>query len=97
MNAASHSQRIALAFGGLVIVGMAASATGCSPTKEKPAETNAPTQSSGSPAPTHESPEPTPTNKAAPTINPTGPNSFTPPVLAPPAPTALPGNVVTGR
>ena len=30
------------------------------------------------------------------TVNPTGPNSFAPAITPPPAPTALPGNVITG-
>lgn len=90
MKSTDVSRRIALALSVIAVITVGASAAGCADTKEKPSETTAPTQSSGSPTPS-------PTNKAGPTINPTGPNSFTPSVLAPPAPTALPGNVVTGR
>jgi hypothetical protein len=58
------------------------SLTACSSTKEKPAETKAPSASS-------EAPAPSPTEKKS-------VGSFTPSVKAPPAPTALPGNVITG-
>ncbi|MFN8072243.1 MAG: hypothetical protein U0R66_10635 [Mycobacterium sp.] len=79
------TRQLALAAGALAIVGMG-SLTACSKdTKEKPAETTAPSQSSSAPAPA-------PTEKAVGG----GANSFSPSVTARPAPTALPGNVVTG-
>lgn len=55
--------------------------TACSQ-QEKPTETKAPSSSTA--------PSPSPTEK----IN---VGSFTPTVKAPPAPTALPGNVITGN
>lgn len=80
------TRQLALAAGAVAIVGMGA-LTACSTgTKEKPAETTAPSQSSSAPN------APSPTEKAAGG----GANSFTPSVKARPAPTALPGNVVTG-
>ncbi|MGI9164634.1 MAG: hypothetical protein ACR2JI_17185 [Mycobacterium sp.] len=77
-------RKIALLAGTAALVGMG-TMTACS-TKEKPAETVAP--SSGSSAPV------SPTEKSA---KPGGNNSFSPTVKAPPAPTALPGNVITGN
>ncbi len=77
------TRQLALAAGALAIVGMG-SLTACSKdTKEKPAETKAPSSSA---------PAPAPTEKAVGG----GANSFSPSVTARPAPTALPGNVVTG-
>lgn len=77
------SRRVALVAGAVAIAGMG-SLTACSKeTKEKPAETKAPSESSA-PA------SPSPTEKQS-------VGSFTPSVKAPPAPTALPGNVVTGN
>jgi hypothetical protein len=80
------TRHFALAAGATAILGMGALSACSSDTKEKPAETKAPTQSSA-PA------KPSPTEKA---VGPGGNNSFTPTVKARPAPTALPGNVVTG-
>ena len=82
------TRQIALAAGAAALVGMG-TLTACS-TKEKPAETTKPSPSSSAPA----SPNaPVPTEKA---VSPGGPNSFSPTVKARPAPTALPGNVITG-
>ncbi|WP_431234227.1 hypothetical protein ACQ856_06330 [Mycolicibacterium psychrotolerans] len=60
--------------------------TACGKDKEKAPESTTPTTTTSAPAPS-------PTEKA---VAPGGPNSFTPTVKAPPAPTALPGNVITG-
>lgn len=76
------SRRVAVVAGAAAIVGMG-SLTACSSTKEKPAETKAPSSESSAPA------SPSPTEKQS-------VGSFTPSVKAPPAPTALPGNVITG-
>lgn len=84
------TRQFALAAGAAAIVGMGALTACSSGTKEKPVETKAPSASSSAPA----SPNaPQPTEKKA---GPGGNNSFTPTVTARPAPTALPGNVVTG-
>ncbi|MFN8042199.1 MAG: hypothetical protein U0S13_02425 [Mycobacterium sp.] len=53
---------------------------------EKEAPSTTPSTSTSAPAPS-------PTEK---NVGPGGANSFTPTVKAPPAPTALPGNVITG-
>lgn len=82
----SLTRQFALAAGAVAIVGMGALSACSTETKEKPAETTAPTQSSA-PA------KPSPTEKA---VGPGGNNSFSPTIKARPAPTALPGNVVTG-
>lgn len=83
------TRQFALATGALAIVGMGA-LSACSSTKEKPAETTAPSTNSSAPA----SPNaPAPTEK---NLTPGGNNSFSPTVKARPAPTALPGNVITG-
>lgn len=81
------TRRVALAAGAAAIVGMGALSACSSDTKEKPAETKAPTESS---APAN---APMPTEKK---VGPGGNNSFSPTVTARPAPTALPGNVITG-
>ncbi|APE17701.1 hypothetical protein H7J51_20995 [Mycobacterium crocinum] len=79
------TRQIALFAGGLAIVGMG-TLTACGKSKEKAPESTTPTTTTSAPAPS-------PTEKA---VSPGGPNSFTPTVKAPPAPTALPGNVITG-
>lgn len=79
--ASKMTRQIALMAGAAAIVGMGA-LSACSTTKEKPAETTAP----------HSSSAPSPTEKAVGG----GANSFSPTAKARPAPTALPGNVVTG-
>ena len=86
MWSARVTRKIALATGAAALVGMGA-LTACSTgTKEKPAETKSPSESSA-PA------VPSPTEKK---VGPGGNNSFSPTVKARPAPTALPGNVITG-
>lgn len=86
--ASTLTRQFALAAGALAIVGMGALSACSSDTKEKPTETKAPSSQSSAPATSN---APSPTEKAV-----GGPNSFTPSVKAKPAPTALPGNVVTG-
>jgi hypothetical protein len=77
--------------GAAVLVGVVASIASCSgngsnapSTSQLPATTPSTTRS-----PTPGTPPPAPTEKS---INPTGGNLFTPPVHAPAAPTAIPGN-----
>lgn len=77
--------KIAVAAGTAAIVGMGALTACSSGTKEKPAETKAPTQS-GSQSPASLAP----TEKKS-------VGSFAPSVTARPAPTALPGNVISGN
>ncbi len=102
MKSRDASRRIGLLVGGVAIVGMTAMTAGCGSGEDKPSETPEPTKTSGAPAPSGSSPAPAPggqpvsPTEKAPTLTPGGPNSFTPSVVAPAAPTALPGNVVTG-
>ena len=85
MKSGRMTRQIALFAGGLAIVGMGA-LTACGKDKDKAPESTTPTTTTSAPAPS-------PTEKA---VSPGGANSFTPTVKAPPAPTALPGNVITG-
>lgn len=85
------TRQFALGVGAVAIVGMGALSACGSDTKEKPAETTAPTQSSAPASPSANAPSPTEKK-----VGPGGNNSFSPTVKARPAPTALPGNVVTG-
>ena len=102
MKSRDVSCRIGLLLGGAALVGMTAMTAGCSKGEDKTPETTEPTTTSGAPSPSASSPAPSPggpvpsPTEKAPTLTPGGPNSFTPSVIAPAAPTALPGNVVTG-
>ncbi len=85
-------RQLALASGAAAIIGMGALTACSSATKEKPAETTGPSKESSAPAsPSSNAPQPTEKKVGAGSNN-----SFSPTVKAPPAPTALPGNVVTG-
>ena len=74
------ARRIAAAVGGGAIIAMVGLTAACG-TEEKAPETSTTTPSSA--------PSVAPTEKS---INPTGGNLFTPPIKAPPAPTAIPGD-----
>lgn len=89
--ASTLTRQFALATGALAIVGMGALSACSTETKDKPTETKAPSSESSAPASSN---APSPTEKAV--GGGAGGNSFTPSVKAKPAPTALPGNVVTG-
>ena len=75
------ARRIAAAVGGSAIIAMIGLTAACGTEEEKAPETSTTTPSSA--------PSVAPTEKS---INPTGGNLFTPPVKAPPAPTAIPGD-----
>lgn len=85
MSSTRVTRQIALFAGGLAIVGMGALSACGKSGKEAPSTTPSPTSTSA--------PAPSPTEK---NVSPGGANSFTPTVKAPSAPTALPGNVITG-
>lgn len=76
MNTDRLTRRVALVIGGGAIIAMGA-LVGCS-SSEKPAPSTTPTTTTSV----------TPTEKS---LTPGGPNSFSPPVKAPPAPTGEPG------
>jgi hypothetical protein len=78
-------RRVSAVAGGLAIVGMVGLSASCAKEEQKAPETSTTTTTTTSEAPP---PAPSPTEKS---INPTGGNLFTPPVYAPPAPTAPPG------
>jgi len=80
---------VALA-GGAAIVTMVGLTASCAKEKQKAPETSTTTTTTTTSAPaTSAPPTVAPTEKS---INPTGGNLFTPPVKAPPAPTAIPGD-----
>ena len=72
-------RRVAAAVGGTAIVAMIGLTAACGGGEKAPESTT----------PTTTSPSVSPTEKS---INPTGGNLFTPPVKAPAAPTAIPGD-----
>ena len=76
------ARRIAAAVGGTAIVAMVGLTAACGGGEEKAPETSTTPSSTTAPSVS-------PTEKS---INPTGGNLFTPPVKAPPAPTAIPGD-----
>ena len=73
------ARRVAAYAGGAAIVAMVGLTAACGGSEKAP-ETSTPT--------TTTAPSASPTEKS---LNPTGGNLFTPPVKAPPAPTAIPG------
>jgi type IV secretory pathway VirB10-like protein len=78
-------RRIAAISGLTAIVAMGALTASCAKEEQKAPETSTTTTTT---ATTTSAPAPAPTEKS---INPTGGNLFTPPVVAPPAPTVPPG------
>jgi len=81
------ARRVAAYAGGAAVVAMVGLTAACGGGSDKAPETTTPSTTT---APSSSSaPSVTPTEKS---INPTGGNLFTPPVKAPPAPTAIPGD-----
>ncbi len=80
------ARRVAAYAGGAAIVAMVGLTAACGGSSQKAPETST-TSTTTSTSTT--APSVTPTEKS---INPTGGNLFTPPVKAPPAPTAIPGD-----
>jgi type IV secretory pathway VirB10-like protein len=89
MESQRFVRRVSAVAGGLAIVAMVGLSASCAKEEKKAPETSTTTttttQTTTSPP---AAPAPAPTEKS---INPTGGNLFTPPVYAPPAPTAPPG------
>jgi hypothetical protein len=82
-------RRVSAVAGGLAIVAMVGLSASCAKEEEKAPETSTTTTTTTTTtSPAAPPPAPAPTEKS---INPTGGNLFTPPVYAPPAPTAPPG------
>ncbi len=95
MSTPRTTRGVALLTGTAAIIGALAA---CSSTTEKPTESPSPSMSN--PTMTTQKPTPTEKNVTPGGINPggmtPGGGSFAPTVTARPAPTALPGNVITG-
>ena len=78
-------RRLTAIAGGAAVTAMVVLTASCAKEEEKAPETSTTTTT------TTTAPAPTPTEKA-PRLDPTGPNPFSPTVIAPGAPTAIPGN-----
>ncbi|HKP39909.1 hypothetical protein [Mycobacterium sp.] len=87
MSSGRLARRIAATAGGLAIISMGV-LTACGQGEKAP-ETSTTTTTTTTTTPAPSAPPVAPTEKS---INPTGGNLFTPPVKAPPAPTAIPGD-----
>jgi len=83
MDSRLLGRRIAAVSGVTAFIAMGALTAACAKEEKKAPETTTTTTTTTTPATT-----PAPTEKS---INPTGGNLFTPPVVAPPAPTVPPG------
>jgi type IV secretory pathway VirB10-like protein len=83
-------RRLSAVAGGLAILAMVGLTASCAKEEQKAPETSTTTTTTTptTTSPAAPPPTPAPTEKS---INPTGGNLFTPPVYAPPAPTAPPG------
>jgi type IV secretory pathway VirB10-like protein len=91
MESSRLARRLAAVAGGVSIIAMGALTASCAKEEEKAPETTTTTTTTTTPTTTSPpaAPPVAPTEKS---INPTGGNLFTPPVYAPPAPTAIPGD-----
>jgi hypothetical protein len=87
MNSGRLGRRIAAVVGGAAIVTMVGLTASCAREEEPAPATEAPATE----APATEAPPAEPTEKA-PRIDPGQPNPFSPTVIAPPAPTGVPGD-----
>jgi hypothetical protein len=87
MSSGRLARRIAATAGGLAIISMGV-LTACGQGEKAP-ETSTTTTTTSTTTPAPSAPPVAPTEKS---INPTGGNLFTPPVKAPPPPTAIPGD-----
>ena len=83
------ARRVAALVGGAAVVTMVGLTASCAKEEPKAPETSTTTTTTTTTSAATPAPPPAPTEKS---INPTGGNLFTPPVKAPPAPTAIPGD-----
>ncbi|MBJ7340899.1 hypothetical protein [Mycolicibacterium sp.] len=79
MESSRLGRRLALFAGGSAVIAMATLTAGCGGSESPSPSSTTTTTTSVTPSPTEKS------------LTPGGPNSFTPPVKAPPAPTGEPG------
>ncbi len=84
------ARRLALTAGGAAIIGMVSLTAACGGGEQAP-ETTTETTTTTTTEATTTAPSVEPTEKA-PRLDPGGPNPFSPTVIAPPAPTAIPGD-----
>jgi len=85
MNSGRFARRLALVAGGGAIIAMGALTAGCGTSEEPAPSTTTTTTTTTTTSPV----APSPTEK---NLTPGGGNSFSPSVVAPPAPTQAPGN-----
>jgi len=83
------ARRVAALVGGAAVVTMVGLTASCAKEQKAPETSTTTTTTTTSAPATSAPPTVAPTEKS---INPTGGNMFTPPVKAPPAPTAIPGD-----
>ncbi len=88
MDSSRLARRLAAVAGGVAIVAMGALTASCAKEEQKAPETSTTTTTTPTTTSSPATPAPAPSEKS---INPTGGNLFTPPVIAPPAPTEPPG------
>ena len=88
MESSRLARRLAAVAGGIAIVAMGALTASCAKEEQKAPETSTTTTTTPTTTSSPATPAPAPSEKS---INPTGGNLFTPPVIAPPAPTEPPG------
>jgi hypothetical protein len=88
MSSGRLARRIAATAGGLAIISMGV-LTACGQGEKAPETSTTTTTTTTTTTPAPSAPPVAPTEKS---VNPTGGNLFTPPVKAPPAPTAVPGD-----
>jgi hypothetical protein len=85
MTSRRSTRRIPAIAGAAAIIALVGLSAACAKEEQKAPETSTTTTT------TTTTPSATPTEKA-PRLDPNGPNPFSPSVLAPPAPTAVPGD-----
>jgi hypothetical protein len=88
MQAQRMTRRLSAVAGGLAILAMVGLTASCAKEQQKAPETSTTTTTTTTTTSPPAAPPVAPTEKS---ISPTGGNLFTPPVYAPPAPTAQPG------
>jgi hypothetical protein len=88
MQSQRMTRRLSAVAGGLVILAIVGLTASCAKQEQKAPETSTTTATTTPSTTSPPAAPPSPTEKS---INPTGGNLFTPPVKAPPAPTAIPG------
>ena len=89
MTPRQSSRRIPVIAGTAAIIALVGLSAACSKEEQKAPETSTTTTTTTT---TTTAPPPASPTEKAPRLDPNGPNPFSPSVLAPPAPTAVPGD-----